>query len=76
MRTVGRRSIPLPSLRPSAASLRAAARVNDAVAALLPGGRIAAPKGLYRWRSLDEANERQRAWLAEAMAEARSSRRA
>ena len=76
MRTVGRRSMPLPSLRPSAARLRAAARINDALTALLPGGRIAAPKGLYRWRSLDEANERQRTWLAETMAAARASRRA
>ncbi len=76
MRTVGRRSIPALSLHPSAANLRAAARINDSLKALLPGGRIAAPKGLYRWRSLDEANERQRTWLAEAMAEARTSRRA
>jgi hypothetical protein len=43
--------------------------------ALLPGGRIAAPKGIYRFRTLDEANRQQAAWLAEAMAEARAARR-
>jgi hypothetical protein len=63
-------------MRPSAAALREAARINEALAAFLPGGRIAAPKGIYRWRSLEEANERQRAWLAEAMAEARAARAA
>lgn len=68
--------MPLPTLRPSGENLRAAAQINDALVALLPGGRIAAPKGLYRWRSLDEANEQQRTWLAEAMARARAPRRA
>lgn len=75
MKSVGRRSIPGPSLHPSAAQLRAACAVNHPVRALLPGGRIAAPKGVYRWRTLDEANRQQEAWLAEAMAEARAARR-
>lgn len=75
MRTVGRRSMPLPSLRPSAANLRAAGRINDAATALLPGGRIAAPKGLYRFRTLDEKNEQEARWVAEAIAQARASRR-
>ncbi|MGH8690689.1 MAG: hypothetical protein ACREUS_06640 [Burkholderiales bacterium] len=75
MKSVGRRSMPSPSLHPSAAQLRAAYAVNDPLRALLPGGRIAAPKGIYRWRTLDEANRQQEAWLAEAMAEARATRR-
>ena len=68
--------MPSPSAHPSAAQLRAAYAVNDPLRALLPGGRIAAPKGLYRWRTLDEANRQQDAWLAEAMAEAQATRRA
>jgi hypothetical protein len=67
--------MPSPSLRASAEQLRAAYAVNDPLRALLPGGRIAAPKGIYRWRTLDEANRQQDAWLAEAMAEAAAARR-
>jgi len=70
MRSVGRRSMPGPSLHPSPAQLRAAYAMNDPLRALLPGGRIAAPKGIYRWRTLEEANRQQDAWLAEFMAEA------
>jgi len=75
MKSVGRRSMPSPSLHPSAEQLRAACAINDALHALLPEGRIAAPKGIYRWRTLDEANRQQEAWIAEAMAEARPARR-
>lgn len=75
MRSVGRRSMPSPARHPSAAQLRAAYAVNDPLRALLPDGRIAAPKGVYRWHTLDEANRQQDAWLAEAMAAARTARR-
>jgi len=68
--------MPALALRPSASRLRAACAVNDPLPALLPGGRIAAPKGIYRFRTLDQANRQQEAWLAEAMAEARAARRA
>jgi hypothetical protein len=68
--------MPAPALRPSAARLKDACAVNDPLPALLPGGRIAAPKGIYRFRTLEEANRQQEAWLAEAMAEARAARRA
>lgn len=70
-KTVGRRSLPELSLLPSAEQLKAAYAVNLPVAALLPGGRIAAPKGVYRFRTLADANRQQEKWLAEAMAEAR-----
>lgn len=63
--------MPAPALEPSAELLKAASAVNDALRALLPGGRIAAPKGVYRFRTLEEANRQQEAWLAEAMAQAR-----
>jgi hypothetical protein len=75
-KSIGRRSIPEPALVPSAARLKAACAVNDALPMLLPGGRIAAPKGIYRFRTLAEANRLQEAWLAEAMAEAQALRRA
>ena len=66
---VGGRSIPLPALRPSAELLKAACAVMEPLRALLPGGRIAAPKGIYRFRTLEEASRQQDVWLAEAMAE-------
>ena len=73
---VGRRSLPEPSLRPSAEQLKAACAVNLPLAALLPNGRIAAPKGVYRFSTMNESNRKQEQGLAEAMAEARTLRRA
>ena len=74
MRTVGRRIVPEPALHPSAERLRAAAAINEPLSALLPGGRTAVPKGVYRFRTLDEANRQQAEWLAQAMAEAHLAR--
>ena len=76
MRTIGHRICPELAARPSGERLRAAAAINDPLAKLLPGGRIAAPKGIYRFRTLDDANRQQQAWLAEAMAEAQALRAA
>ena len=59
------------ALRPSAERLQAACAINESVAALLPRGRIAAPKGVYFFRTLEEANRQQEAWLAELMAQGR-----
>lgn len=75
-RTIGRRSLPALALHPTAEQLKAACAVNEPVRALLPDGTIAAPKGIFRFRTLAEANRQQEAWLAEAMAEARQPRRA
>lgn len=75
-KTIGRRSLPIPALRPSAEQLKAAYAVNEPLRALLPDGTIAAPKGIYRFKTLADANRLQEAWLAQAMAEARQSRRA
>lgn len=74
MRSVGRRSAPELALRPSGELLRAAAAINEPLRSLLPGGRIAAPRGVYRFRTMDEANRQQEAWLAQAMAGTRSAR--
>ncbi len=70
MRTVGRRIVREPALRPSSELLRAAAAINEPLGALLPGGRTCVPKGVYRFRTLDEANRKHAQWLAQAMAEA------
>lgn len=74
MKTVGYRILPTPAVRPSGKRLRAACAINDPVGVLLPGGRIAAPKGVYRFRTLSEANRQQDVWLAEAMSEAQAAR--
>lgn len=76
MKSVGRRSLPEPALQPSAERLRAACAINEPLARLLPDGRVAAPKGVYRFRTMDEANRQEETWLAEAMAEARAVRHA
>jgi hypothetical protein len=58
-RTIGRRSLAVMFPDPSAEQLKAAYAINEPLRALLPDGKIAAPKGIYR----------------EAMAEWRESRR-
>lgn len=70
MKTLGRRATPILATRPSAERLREASAINEALAALLPGGRVATPKGVYRFATLDEANRQAELWLADAMAEA------
>jgi len=75
MRTVGRRVVGEPALHPSAELLRVTAAINETLGALLPGGRTCMPKGVYRFRTLDEANRKQDEWLAQGMAEAYLARR-
>lgn len=75
-KTIGGRSLPTPALQPSAEQLKAAYAINEPLAALLPDGTIAAPKGVYRFRTLEDANRQQAVWLAEAMAEASRTRKA
>ena len=74
MKTLGKRTLPLAQPLPSGELLKFAAAVNDPLAALLPGGRIAAPKGIFRFRTLAEKNRCEEVWLAEAMAEAAARR--
>ena len=75
MRTVGRRVVREPALRPSAELLRVTATINETLGALLPGGRTCMPKGVYRFRTLEEANRMQAEWLAQGMAETYLARR-
>jgi hypothetical protein len=74
-RTAGRRSLPVLGLHPSAEQLKAAYAVNEPLRALLPDGTIAAPKGIFRFKTLADANHQQEIWLAEAMAEGQRARR-
>jgi hypothetical protein len=74
MKILGTRSLPQPESLPSGKLLEFAAAVNDALPALLPGGRTATPKGVYRFRTLEEMNRQDEAWLAHAMAEAAARR--
>lgn len=74
IRMIGRRNAPGPVLHPSGERLRAAAAINEPLGVLLPGGRTAALKGVYRFRTMDEANRQQAEWLAQAMAEAHLAR--
>ncbi|MBI1731292.1 MAG: hypothetical protein HYR49_00805 [Gammaproteobacteria bacterium] len=43
--------------------------INELSSGLVPGGRTTAPKGVRRFRTLDEGNKIQAQWLAERMAE-------
>ena len=74
MKTVGHRIIPSLSPTPSAERLRAACRINEMTASFVPGAQIAAPKGVYRFRTLEEANRMEAKWLAEWMAQLTASR--
>lgn len=73
-KVIGRRSVPPIALHPSGELLKAAAAINEPLRALLPGGRIPARKGIFRFRTLADANRQQETWLAESMAEPRRSR--
>jgi hypothetical protein len=53
--------------------LKQAAAINESLGALLPGGRTAFVKGVYRYRTLGDANRHQDAMLTELMAERRAA---
>ncbi len=67
MRVIGRRAEPELSEGVSAASLRAAARFGEVIAAF--GTDTFIPKGLYRFRGHDAANRHQFECIATGMAE-------
>ncbi len=75
MSVVGSRTLPRPAPRPSAQRLRESSAVNAPLAALLPGGRTGVPKGVYRYRTLDDADRQLQQWTAEAMARTHAARR-
>ena len=57
MRIVGRKSEPLPSLAASGAALMRAASFNEMMQSIMPYGKMGCiPKGIYRFKSHEEAN--------------------
>lgn len=67
MRVVGKKV--LPTFKPpSGESLLAGARFNDEIHRLPTGGRTHIPKGIYRFKTHEEANEFDLQCLAKHMA--------
>ncbi|HCI15036.1 MAG TPA: hypothetical protein DFK12_14125 [Gallionellaceae bacterium] len=67
MRTIGRRKERLITFSASAALLAEGARFNDEVHRLPSGNRTFIPKGVYRFKSFEEAQDLDR--LVEGMAQ-------
>ena len=66
MRQVGVRREPELVAQASGQLLAAGARFNEAVARLSPSTFV--PKGVYRFKSHEEANRQEADWLAQGMA--------
>lgn len=74
-RTVGRRKMPQIAMQPTAALLESSATINETLAKLLPGGRTGIAKGIYRYRTLAEADRHHEEMIAAAMAAAEKPHR-
>ncbi len=70
MRTIGHRIAPPVTFSASAALLAEGARFNDAIHRLPTGNRTFIPKGVYRYKSFDEANRHDLDCIAARMAHA------
>lgn len=68
MKTIGKRIQPELQAVPSGDLLKRAASINEALSALLPGGRTCVLKGVYRYRTLADANRHLDEMTAAAMA--------
>lgn len=75
MKTVGHRSERAIAARPSGRLLAEGARANDLLRAFPGGGNGFVPKGVYRFRTLAEANRHWEACLAAAMVRLARNRR-
>lgn len=73
MRRVGSRTEQPIVAQPSGPLLAEAARLSESLSALAPAAYM--PKGLYRYKSHEEANQHQQDCLARAMALLAASRR-
>lgn len=69
MRIIGYRKERLVSLHASGDLLLEGARFNDEIHRLLTGQITGIPKGIYRFKTHEEANRQQEECLARAMAE-------
>lgn len=70
MRTIGRRSEPPISFSASARLLIEGARFNDEIHRLPTGNRTFIPKGVYRYKSFEEANRHDIDCIVAGMAQA------
>lgn len=68
MRTVGKRKERPVSLHPSDALLAEGARFNDEIHRLPTGETTFVPKGVYRFKTLEEADEHLMDCIAKGMA--------
>jgi hypothetical protein len=68
MRTIGRRKEHPITFSASAALLAEGARFNDEIHRLPTGSTTHIPKGLYRFKTFDEANQHQQDCLIAGMA--------
>lgn len=69
MRIVGRKSEPLPTLAASGEALMRAASFNEMMQSIMPYGKIGyIPKGIYRFKTHEEANRQQDECLVRHMA--------
>jgi hypothetical protein len=75
VRIVGHRKERFLAYAASGTLLRAGALFNDEIHRLPSGDATFVPKGIYRFKTHDEANRQQTAWLAEGMARIALARR-
>lgn len=68
MRTIGRRKERPIGIHPSGALLAEGARFNDELRRLPTGDTTLIPKGVYRFKTHEEANQQQENCLARGMA--------
>lgn len=68
MKTVGTRKQPSLTFSLSAEHLKEGCRFNDEIHRLPTGNTSFIPKGLYRFKTLQEANHHQQTCLAQGMA--------
>lgn len=75
MRTIGHRAERPVTFSASGTLLAEGARFNDELHRLPTGNRTFVPKGLYRFKSFDEANRHDLECIAAGMAQAAADRR-
>lgn len=75
MRTIGNRKIPDISLKASGELLKVGCLFNDEIHKLPTGNKTFIPKGIYRFKSMEEMDEFDKAALAKGMAQIVKERR-
>lgn len=75
MKVVGKRKLRQPEAKASGSLLAESARFNDGLASAPGFGSTFIPKGVYRFRTADEADSHRQRCLAEGMARLAQKRR-